>query len=236
MCSGPRSSPPCGASSSPARSAMSNAGAKSAVRAAALVVGEAEADHAAVDVLAGQPGQGAGVERVAGAVGRDDHRDAEAGALAGVADRVEHQVGERGDARRTGRRSRSGRPGSPATGRRRRRRPRRPRRTSRRTSSSVRSTDRATSYRRWNRNQPFSSAAVSCGGHSDTSASGRWMPSRSASSSRVPCRIDPVKWRCRWAFGREWRSRTLVIVGRLTAFGPLGRGCVDSILGGFPPW
>src|SRR3954447_13217414 len=33
------------------------------------------------------------------------------------------------------------------------------------------------------------------------------MPSRSASSSRVPCRMDPVKWRWRWALGRVRTSR-----------------------------
>ena len=98
MCSGPRSSPPCGASSRPARSAMSNAGAKSTVDPRRSSLERPKPIDAAVDVLARQPGQGARVEGVAGAVGGDDHRDADAGALGSVADRVEHQVGERGDA------------------------------------------------------------------------------------------------------------------------------------------
>src|SRR4051794_11415069 len=80
-------------------------------------------------------------------------------------------------------------------------------RTSRRTSSSVRRTDLATSYSRWKRNQPFSSAAESRGGHSLTSESGSAIPSRSASSSSVACRMDPVKCRCRCAFGSARRSR-----------------------------
>ena len=67
---------------SPARSAIAKAGAKSAVVPAPLVVGQPEADDAAVGVLHRQPGQGPGVQRVPGAVGGDDHRDAEAGALA----------------------------------------------------------------------------------------------------------------------------------------------------------
>ena len=37
------------------------------------------------------------------------------------------------------------------------------------------------------------------------------MPSRSASSSSVSCRIDPVKCRCRCALGRARRSRTLAV-------------------------
>ena len=65
--------------------------------AAPLVVGQPEADDAATGVLPGEPGERARVERVAGAVGRDHDRDAEPGALGGVADAVEHQVGELGD-------------------------------------------------------------------------------------------------------------------------------------------
>ena len=47
--------------------------------AATLVVGQAEPHDPAVDVLRGEPGQGAGVERVPGPVGGDDYRHAEAG-------------------------------------------------------------------------------------------------------------------------------------------------------------
>ena len=70
--------------------------------AAALVVGEPEADHAAAGVLTGEPGQGAGVERVPGPVGGDHHGHPEPGRRRGLADRVEHQVGERGDAAEAG--------------------------------------------------------------------------------------------------------------------------------------
>ncbi len=63
----------------------------------ALVVGQSEPDDAAVGVLRGEPRQGPGVEGVPGAVGGDDHRHPEAGPRAGVPDRVQHQVGERGD-------------------------------------------------------------------------------------------------------------------------------------------
>ena len=68
-------------------------------------------------------------------------------------------------------------------------------------------TDLATSYRRWKRNQPFSSIVLSSGGHSSVNDVGRRMPSRSASSSSVPWRMEPVKCRCRWAFGRVRTSR-----------------------------
>ncbi len=79
--------------------------------------------------------------------------------------------------------------------------------TSRRTSSSVRSTERATSYNRWKRNQPFSSVATSSGGHCSVRALGSEMWSRSASSTSVAWRIEPVKCRWRWALGRPatWR-------------------------------
>src|SRR5204862_7096757 len=56
-----------------------------------------DAPPASVDVLAGQARKWPRVERGPGAVRRDDDRDAEAGALARVAHRVEHQVRERGD-------------------------------------------------------------------------------------------------------------------------------------------
>ena len=73
-------------------------GALEVLRAAApLVVGEAEADHPAAGVLGREPGQRAGVEGVAGAVGGDHHGHPEPRALGGVADAVEHEVGERGD-------------------------------------------------------------------------------------------------------------------------------------------
>ncbi len=44
--------------------------------------------------------------------------------------------------------------------------------TSRRTSAGVRSTERAVSYSRWNRNQPRSSVPLRCGGQSSASAGG----------------------------------------------------------------
>jgi hypothetical protein len=66
-------------------------------RPSAFVVGEPEADHAAPDVLRREPGQGARVERVPGPVGGDHHGHPDAGADRRLPDRVEHQVGERGD-------------------------------------------------------------------------------------------------------------------------------------------
>ena len=71
--------------------------------AAALVVGQPEADDAATGVLPGEPRERARVEGVPGAVGRDHDRDAEPGALGGVADAVEDQVGELGDPAEPGR-------------------------------------------------------------------------------------------------------------------------------------
>src|SRR6202012_2447729 len=78
-------------------------------------------------------------------------------------------------------------------------------RNSRRMSAGVRSTDRAVSYSRWNRNQPRSSAPLSVGGHSSTRAEGRWTPCWRARSTSVECRIAPVRCRCRCALG-SWSS------------------------------
>ncbi len=84
-------------------------------------------------------------------------------------------------------------------------------RTSRWMSSGSRRHDRAASYSRWKRNQPRSSVARSFGGSPLVRASGRCTPYLSARSSSVPGRIDPVKCRCRWAFGSSRTSRTLNI-------------------------
>ena len=72
---------------------------------------------------------------------------------------------------------------------------------SRRTSAGVRSTERAMSYSRWNRNQPRSSIPLSRGGQSWVSAGGSRMPCRPASSTSVACRMAPVRCRCRCALG-----------------------------------
>jgi hypothetical protein len=56
---------------------------------------------------------------------------------------------------------------------------------SRRTSAGVRSTARAVSYSRWNRNQPRSSVPLSCGGQSSVSAAGSLIPRSAASSTSV---------------------------------------------------
>src|SRR6478672_5453005 len=74
-------------------------------------------------------------------------------------------------------------------------------RTIRRRSASSRTQARAASYRRWKRNQPRSSRALSRGGQPLVSASGSRMPCLAASSRTVSTRIDPVKCRCRWALG-----------------------------------
>jgi hypothetical protein len=79
-------------------------------------------------------------------------------------------------------------------------------RISRRKSAGVRSTERAVSYSRWNRNQPRSSAVDSRGGHSSVRAGGSAMPCCPASSTMVEWRIAPVRWRCRCALGSARRS------------------------------
>ena len=193
-----------GPSSSPARSAIAKAGAKSAVTPAPLVVGEPEADHAAAGVLRGQPGQGARVERVPGAVGRDHHGDARGRSpRERLAHGVEHQVGERGDpAEPRGVPARVDLDLQPAAAVA-RRRPRPPRapagvrrpRCAAPTGRRRRAAGSGTSPSR----RPPTAAAAS----RSTSASGSRMPSRSASSSSVACRIDPVKCRCRCAFGQR---------------------------------
>ena len=58
--------------------------------------------------------------------------------------------------------------------------------------------------RGWFRFQRLYDAARAC----VRSESGSAIRSRSASSSSVSWRIDPVKCRCRCALGRVWRSRT----------------------------
>ena len=78
--------------------------------------------------------------------------------------------------------------------------------TSRRMSAGVRSTDRAMSYSRWNRNQPRSSVPRSCGGQSSASAVGQVDAVLPASSTSVECRIAPVKCRCRCALGSCGRA------------------------------
>ena len=50
-----------------------------------------------------------------------------------------------------------------------------------------------------------SSVPLSRGGQSSVSAAGSRMPRSRASSTSVPCRIDPVKCRCRCALG-SWAS------------------------------
>ena len=94
---GPTSSPACGASSSPARSAIRKAGAKSAAGPAPLVVGEPEPDDALPRVLRRQPGERPRVHRVPGPVGGDDDPDPDVRRPRRLSGRVEQQLGERGD-------------------------------------------------------------------------------------------------------------------------------------------
>ncbi|CPU65913.1 Uncharacterised protein [Mycobacteroides abscessus] len=79
--------------------------------------------------------------------------------------------------------------------------------TMRRMSASDRTHARAASYRRWNRNQPRSVGGRRSGSPS-TSAWGSRTPYCAARSRNVSGRMDPVKCRCRWAFGSVARSRT----------------------------
>ena len=94
---GPTSSPACGASSSPARSAIRKAGAKSAAGPAPLVVGEAEPDHALPGELRRQPGDHPRVHRMPGPVGGDDDPDPDVGRPRRLLGRVDQQLGERRD-------------------------------------------------------------------------------------------------------------------------------------------
>ncbi len=61
-----------------------------------LVVGQTEADDATVGEADGQPGQRPRFELDAGPVGRDDHANAHAVRPGGGGDRVEDELGERG--------------------------------------------------------------------------------------------------------------------------------------------
>ena len=102
-CSGPRSSPPCGTSISPARSAICERRgevARCVPRRSSLERPKPTTPRPAY--CAGEPGERAGVQRVPGPVGRDDDGHAEPGRGRRLADRVEDQVGERGDAAEAG--------------------------------------------------------------------------------------------------------------------------------------
>ncbi len=207
MCSGPRSSPPCGASISPARSAIRNAGANSAVlpRRSSLERPKpttprpayCDASRARVRASSGcRVRLAAMITAIPSPVRSLASRTASSTRSVNAVMPSKRAAYPLGSTWISSHRPPSRTSSSAASS------------TSRRTSSSVRSTDRATSYRRWNRNQPFSSAADSSGGQSSTRESGRWIPSRAASSSSVACRIDPVKCRCRCALGSASRSRT----------------------------
>ena len=171
-------------------------------------------------VLRGQPGQRAGVQRVPGAVRRDDHPDPEPGRPAASPPRP-------GPPRRRGQ------PTQPGRVRRGVHLDLQPAGALARSSSAASRTSRwmssalaeAPSGRRRRAagsgtSRARRSPAARRGAVRSARTSGRRTPYSSASSSRVAGRIDPVKCRCRWAFGSARRSRAPEALAALSVLRP----------------